>query len=135
MYTIRSVIFNLDHEMETLHFISNGEDPYPLTSVLRVMIKETFNAFTLQETSRKPMRYTENLLKIKCKLIFILFTSFDEYIYIYIYIYFFFFVVQNIVGKIDKETLRIEFRIDPTFWFIKIAFESTQFYTSLLLFF
>jgi hypothetical protein len=24
------VIFNLDHEMETLHFISNGEDPYPV---------------------------------------------------------------------------------------------------------
>ena len=23
------MIFNLDHEMETLHFISNGEDPYP----------------------------------------------------------------------------------------------------------
>jgi hypothetical protein len=23
------VIFNLDHEMETLHFIPNGEDPYP----------------------------------------------------------------------------------------------------------
>jgi hypothetical protein len=24
------VIFNLDHEMETLHFIPNGEDPYPV---------------------------------------------------------------------------------------------------------
>jgi uncharacterized membrane protein len=33
---------------------------------------------------------------------------------IYIYIYFFF-VVQNIVGKIDKETLQIGFRINPTF--------------------
>ena len=21
--------FNLDHEMESFHFISNGEDPYP----------------------------------------------------------------------------------------------------------
>ena len=28
---------------------------------------------------------------------------------------FFFFVVQNVIGKIDKETLQIEFRIDPTF--------------------
>ena len=42
------------------------------------------------------------------------FTSFVEYIYI-------FFVVQNIVDKIDKETLRIGFRIDPTFWFKKIT--------------
>ena len=33
----------------------------------------------------------------------------------------FFFVVQNVVGKIDKETLRIGFRIDPTFWFKKIT--------------
>jgi hypothetical protein len=30
---------------------------------------------------------------------------------------FFFFFVQNVVGKIDKETLRIGFRIDFTFWF------------------
>jgi hypothetical protein len=29
MYTIKSVIFNLDHEMDYLHFISNGEDPIP----------------------------------------------------------------------------------------------------------
>ena len=28
------MIFNLDHEMETLHFISNGEDPYPLMTNL-----------------------------------------------------------------------------------------------------
>jgi hypothetical protein len=28
---------------------------------------------------------------------------------------FFFFVVQNVVGKIDNETLQIRFRIDPTF--------------------
>jgi hypothetical protein len=34
---------------------------------------------------------------------------------------FFFFLVQNVVGKIDKETLRIRFRIDPTFWFKKIT--------------
>jgi hypothetical protein len=69
----------------------------------------------LQITSRKPVRCTGKLLKIKAKLILIPFTSFDEYIY------FFFFVVQNVVGKIDKETLRIEFRIDPTFWFKKIT--------------
>ena len=24
------MIFNLNHEMETLHFISNGKDPYPV---------------------------------------------------------------------------------------------------------
>jgi hypothetical protein len=62
------------------------------------------------------VRYTGKLLKIKSKLILIPFTSFVEYIYIYIY---FSFVVQNVIGKIDKETLRIGFRIDPTFWFKK----------------
>ena len=61
------------------------------------------------------MRCTGKLLKIKSKLIFIPFTFFVEYIYIYI------FVVQNVVGKIDKETLRIGFRIDPIFWFKKIT--------------
>ena len=60
------------------------------------------------------MRYTRKLLKIKSKLILIPFTSFVEYIYIY-------FVVQNVVGKIDKEILRIIFRIDPTFLFKKIT--------------
>jgi hypothetical protein len=35
------------------------------------------------------------------------------------FFFFFFFVVQNIVGKIDKETLRIGFMIDFTFWFKK----------------
>ena len=45
-------------------------------------------------TSRKFMRCTGKLLKIKSKLILILFTLF-------------FFSVQNVVGKIDKETLRI----------------------------
>ena len=68
-------------------------------------------SFNLIYTSRKPVRCTGKLLKIKYKLIFILFTSFDEYIYI----------VQNVVGKIDKETLRIKFRIDHTFWFKKIT--------------
>ena len=55
------------------------------------------------------MQCTGKLLKIKSKLILIPFTSF-----------FFWFVVQNVVGKIDKETLRIRFRIDPTFLFKKI---------------
>ena len=55
------------------------------------------------------MRYIGKLLKIKSKLILISFTSFVEYIYIV--------VVQNVVGKIDKETLRIGFRINPTFLF------------------
>ena len=53
------------------------------------------------------MRCTEKLLKIKVKLILILFTSF--------------FLVQNVVGKIDKETLQIGFKIDPTFWFKNIT--------------
>jgi fucose 4-O-acetylase-like acetyltransferase len=57
------------------------------------------------------MRCTEKLLKIKSKLILIPFFFF----------FFFFFVVQNIVDKIDKETLRIGFRIDPTFLFKKIT--------------
>ena len=53
----------------------------------------------------------EKLLKIKSKLILIHFTSYVECVFFS----FFFFVVQNVVGKIDKETLRIGFRIDPTF--------------------
>ena len=60
-------------------------------------------------TIRKPMRCTGKLLKIKSKLILISFTSFVEYVF------FFFFVIRNVVGKIDKETLRIEFRINLTF--------------------
>jgi hypothetical protein len=60
------------------------------------------------------MRCTGKLLKIKSKLILILFTFFVEYVFFF---FFFFSVVQNVVGKIDKETLRIGFRIDPTFWF------------------
>jgi hypothetical protein len=35
--------------------------------------------------------------------------------------FFFFFVVKNVVGKIDKKTLRFEFRINPTFLFKKIT--------------
>jgi hypothetical protein len=34
LYIVRSEIFNLDHEMETLHFISNGEDPCPVQELL-----------------------------------------------------------------------------------------------------
>jgi hypothetical protein len=64
--------------------------------------------------SRKPMQCTGKLLKIKSKLILIPFTSFVEYIYIFL-------VVQNVVDKIDKETLRIGFRIDLTFLFKKIT--------------
>ena len=55
----------------------------------------------LQRTSHKPVQCRGKSLKIKSKLILI----------------FFFLVVQNVVGKIDKETLRIEFRIDPIFLF------------------
>ena len=53
------------------------------------------------------MRCTEKLLKIKSKLILIPFTSFVEYGF-----FFFFLVVQNVVGNIYKEILRIEFMID-----------------------
>ena len=56
------------------------------------------------------MQCTGKLLKIKSKLILIHFTSFTEY-------YYYYFVIQNVVGKIDKETLQIGFRINPTFWF------------------
>jgi hypothetical protein len=27
LYTVRSITFNLDHEMDSLHFISNRKDP------------------------------------------------------------------------------------------------------------
>jgi hypothetical protein len=60
------------------------------------------------------VRCIGKLLKIKFKLILILFTSFVDF-------FFFFFVVQNVVGNIDKETLRIGFRIDLTFLFKKIT--------------
>jgi hypothetical protein len=63
------------------------------------------------------VRCTGKLLKIRSKLILIPFTSFVEYVFFF----FFFFVVRNVVGKIDKETLRIGFRIDPTFWLKKIT--------------
>jgi hypothetical protein len=66
-------------------------------------------------TSRKPVRCTGKLLKIKSKLILIPFTFFV------VFLFFIFFVVQNVVGKINKEILRIGFRIDPTFWFKKIT--------------
>ena len=41
--------------------------------------------------------------------------------FIFYFLLLFFFIVQNVVGKIDKETLRIRFRIDPTFLFKKIT--------------
>ena len=59
------------------------------------------------------MRCTRKLLKVKSKLILIPFTSFVD---------FFFFIIQNVVGKIDKKTLQIGFRINPTFWFKKITY-------------
>jgi hypothetical protein len=62
-------------------------------------------------TSRKLGRCTGKLLKIKSKLILIHFTSYVEYVLFS----FFFFVVQNIVGKINKETLQIGFRINLIF--------------------
>jgi hypothetical protein len=49
-------------------------------------------------SSRKSVQCTGKLLKIKYKLILISFTSFVDF-------FFFFLVVQNVVGKIDKETL------------------------------
>jgi hypothetical protein len=61
-------------------------------------------------TSCKLVRCTGKLWKIKSKLILIHFTSYVEYVFFFS---FFFFVVQNVVGKIDKETLQIG--IDPTF--------------------
>ena len=78
--------------------------------------KDMTMSSTLIYTSRKPVRCTEKLLKIKSKLILIPFTYFVEYVFFFFFsFFFFFFVVQNVVGKIDKETLRIGFRIDPTF--------------------
>jgi hypothetical protein len=44
--------------------------------------------------------------------------------FFFFFFFFFFFVVvvvENVVGKIDKETLRFGFRINPTFWFKKIT--------------
>ena len=32
LYTVKSVIFNLDHEIDSFHFISNEEDPNPQTT-------------------------------------------------------------------------------------------------------
>ena len=61
------------------------------------------------------MRCIGKLLKIKYKLILIPFTFFVEYVF-----FFFFIVIQNVVGKINKETLRFGFRINLNFWFKKI---------------
>ena len=66
-------------------------------------------------TSRKPVRYTGKLLKIKSKLILIPFTFFVEYVFFFS---FFFFIVQNVEGKIDKETLRFGLRIDPSYFLV-----------------
>ena len=38
------MIFNLDHEMETLHFISNGEDPYPGESGKKIEKRRYFGS-------------------------------------------------------------------------------------------
>ena len=73
------------------------------------------HASALPNTNCKSVLCTEKLLKIKSKLILILFTFLVEYVFFL----FSFFVVQNIVGKIDKEILRIGFKIDPTFLFKK----------------
>ena len=35
LYIVRSEIFNLDYEIDTLHFISNGEDHCPLLKATR----------------------------------------------------------------------------------------------------
>ena len=67
----------------------------------------SFNLYT----SRKLVLCTGKLLKIESKLILIHFVSYVEYVFFP----FFFFLIQNVVGKIDKENLRIGFRIDPTF--------------------
>ena len=53
----------------------------------------------------------KKIIENKSKLILIPFTFFVEY----------FFFFQNVISKIDKETLRIGFKIDPTFWFKKIT--------------
>jgi hypothetical protein len=34
------MIFNLDHEIETLHFISNGEDPIPFFAIISIGLEE-----------------------------------------------------------------------------------------------
>jgi hypothetical protein len=47
------------------------------------------------------VRCIGKLLKIKSKLILIHFTSFVDFFF------FFFFVVQNVIGKIDKETKKV----------------------------
>ncbi len=49
-------------------------------------------------TSRKHVRCTGKLLKIKSKLILIPFTSLVEYVFFFFF-FCFFFVVQNVVGK------------------------------------
>ena len=39
------MIFNLDHEMETLYFILNGEDPIPNPCIINVKIIRFFFFF------------------------------------------------------------------------------------------
>ena len=99
IYVKIQLLFIILRSWESCYLILNKSD-------IRLHHLNCFDSNIHILTSRKPVRCTGKLLKIKSKLILISFTFFVE---------FFFFVVQNVVGKIDKETLRIKFRIDPTF--------------------
>jgi hypothetical protein len=116
---ILSTTYNLPPKIDSWHRedLNNVMSPLKNTKNCQLSYKAFGNQLELLyfHTSRKPVRCTRKLLKIKSKLILILFTSFVEYVFFFFF--FSFFVVQNVVGKIDKETLRIGFRIDPTFWF------------------
>jgi hypothetical protein len=83
-----------------------------------ILSVENLRAKDILYISRKPMQCTGKLLKIKSKLIVIPVTSFVEYAFFFSFL---FFVVRNVVGKINKEILRIRFRIDPTCWLKKIT--------------
>ena len=71
-------------------------------STKKIKIQKSFDFYIILVSS-KPERCTGKLLKIKFK-----------FIYLFIYLLFFFFC-SNVVDKINKKTLRIGVKIDPTF--------------------
>ncbi len=51
---VRSEIVNLDHEMNTLHFISNGEDTYP--NRMAILIRYKTPIISMQNFVLKPIK-------------------------------------------------------------------------------
>jgi hypothetical protein len=58
-YIVKSEIFNLDYEMETLNFISNGEDLCPVYQALHQPLGKLEMGNTYQNEEGKSLREIE----------------------------------------------------------------------------